>query len=166
TARMTDVRSGCGLQVLGNRTSELRNPIRRTVRVFVYRLVGTGAREAEIGRDVDEARPGARTLGGRQQGIYQRRGRTVRGSAEHRRRRLIRNQCGDLGLRLEYGAAEHARQMREVFAGELARRAVGHDAGELEMRVAGDQAQEFTGHIARAAQDDGYVSGELLRLIA
>ena len=133
-ARMADVRRGHLLQVLGHGAGELRQAMRRAVRMFVHGLVARGRGEAEVRRDVDEARLGARGFGGLEQRVDQRGGGAMRRGAEHRRGRFLGDQRGDLRLRLERGVAERARQMRERLARELARRAVGHHAREREVR--------------------------------
>jgi hypothetical protein len=131
------------LQVLGHGAAELRKSMRSAVRVLVDRLVTRCRGEAEVRRDVDETRLGARSFGRLEQRVDQRGGGPVRRGAEHRGRLFLRDQCGNLRLRLEGGVAERSRQVREGFARELARRTVRHHARQREGGMADDQAQQL-----------------------
>ena len=155
-ARMRDVRRRRGLQVFRHRAGELREPLRRAVRMFVDGFVGGGGGVTEVRRDVDEARLGARGLRGLEQAC---RSARPRRRAARRRTRPTSARCAISAAisacDLNVVSPSSAREMRERFARELAGRAVGHHARELEARVAEDQAQQFAGDVAGAAEHDG-----------
>ena len=99
--------------VLGNRAAELRDARGRAVPVLVHALVGGGRRVAEVGGDVDDARPRAGRLSGAKQPVDQAGRDTVRRSGQDRRHRVGGDVLDDLVVPREAQMRQHGLQVRE-----------------------------------------------------
>ena len=123
--------------MLGQRTAEALDAVRRSVRMLVDGLVGVGAAIAKIGRDVDNAHTAVGALGRTEQGIDQRGGHPVWGGREEGNARLAGDEALDVVLRLEALFWEYHRQVPEDARKRLARSALREHAEELEARMRG-----------------------------
>ncbi len=143
------------LQMLRDGAGKFANSLRRAMGVLVHRLIGSGARIAEVGRDVDAVHSCARRLGRRQQAIDDGRGDAVGCRGEQGAARRAPHDGLDLVETGEFEIRVGVAQVRECAGDRSTGLTVRQNGGDGELRMPRDQAQQLSGHIAGAAEHDG-----------
>ncbi len=144
------------LQVLRHRAGELRQAMRRAMRMLVDGLVGGGGGVAKVRRDVHDARLGAGGFGGLQQLVDERRRCAMRrGARTSRRSAALATSASISSSDVNFVSPKALARCGKAFATGSPGWLSDRTPASCEVRMTCDQAQQFAGHIAGAAEHDG-----------